>query len=182
MIEEERMRLRFILDHERGMMQSMMRQVQEENMRLRMQLMEEREGKYSTPPDKPVEESRKPKEQVSTRRLAVKGAKKEEGREGPKDEEEDGRECQQDLKDQGQGSRKDESQGSMRSDGREAQESVHQDPQDGQKRRLIRLGRAKRVQKTRRMRRVLQESLKPKMMRKGIETVVPREAETRPSK
>ena len=50
-------------------------------------------------------------------------------------------------------------------------------------RRLIRLGRAKRVQKTRRMRRVLQESLKPKMMRrKGIETVVPREAETRPSK
>ena len=132
MIEEERMRLRFILDHERGMMQSMMRQVQEENMRLRMQLMEEREGKYSTPPDKPVEESRKPKEQFSTRRLAVKGAKKEEGREGPKDEEEDGRECQQDLKDQGQGSRKDESQGSMRPDGREAQESVHQDPQDGQ--------------------------------------------------
>ena len=81
MVEEERMRMRFILDQERGIMQNMMKQFQEENMRLRMQLMEEREGKYSTPPDKPTEEVRKSKEPASQRRSADRGMKKEDERE-----------------------------------------------------------------------------------------------------
>eukprot|EP00435_Cladocopium_sp_Y103_P020138 s2720_g4.t3 len=95
MIEEERMRLKFILDRERGMMQSMMRQVQEENMRLRMQLMEEREGKYSTPPEKPIEDVRKTKEVASLRKPAIRSGRKE-----------DGPERQQEKQDEGQGLRK----------------------------------------------------------------------------
>jgi hypothetical protein len=118
-IEEERMRLRFILDHERGMMQNLMRQVQEENMRLRVQLMEEREGKYSTPPDKPIEENQRPKEFASHRRSERQGGKKEDEGQGSR-------------KDEGQGSRKDEGQGSRKEEGHQAQEGVHQQNWHGQ--------------------------------------------------
>ena len=76
--------------------------------------MEEREGKYSTPPDKPIEENQRPKEFASHRR----SERKDEG--------------QGFRKDEGQGSRKDEGQGSRKEEGHQAQEGVHQQNWHGQ--------------------------------------------------
>ena len=127
MVEEERMRMKFILDHERGMMQSMMRQVQEENMRLRMQLMEEREGKYSTPPEKPLEDQRKPKDSIVQRKSGGRSWRKEDGRERQQGPQEDGRECPQSSKEDGR-----ERQQGPQEDGRECPQSTKEDGRECQ--------------------------------------------------
>jgi hypothetical protein len=48
---EDQMRIQVQLQHEMMQLSQNMKSLQEENVRLRVQLMEERETKYSTPPD-----------------------------------------------------------------------------------------------------------------------------------
>ena len=79
----EQMMARWQLNSEVVTMNSAMKQLQEENMFLRMQLMEERENKYSTPPDHVEKvkgrDSKDPGKKAKELRKAVKDAPKEDG-------------------------------------------------------------------------------------------------------
>ena len=84
--QEEQMRFQLQVNSEFRQMNNMMKQLQEENLFLRMQLMEEREPKYATPPEQPlVEHSVGPAPGLDLKGKKVKALK--DGKTGKKDKE-----------------------------------------------------------------------------------------------